>query len=299
MSSQEKKVDFYYRVPSKLEPHLEPFANTGYSDDQPWFLECDPHGASALLAVGSGCLRRNAFPSSNMGNMSHLLTALVRIVIVLLAPICQHSSTLVVLHCFSALLKNISFQILAMAFTLYDATIVEAKLALATLDHILTEAEKHPNSASFPQARLYEDMNPLTFQVYAATRFSKKVLARLSGEGPIESDNDLVSFEDMHARIAEILELLGQADKDTVNRHGEEVATTELPSVGPMDITGKAFAMGAAIPNINFHVSMAYAILRKEGVPLGKRDYMMTYATEHIIKPHGMPPSMRDAAKQN
>lgn len=172
-----------------------------------------------------------------------------------------------------------------MAFTLYDATIVEVTLALKALDHILTEAEKHPNSANFPESRLYEDMRPLTFQVHSATRYSEKVLARLSGRSAVEFENDLVSYEDMHARIHRALEALGQADKDAVNRHGEEVAPTDVPSVGTMDLSGKAFAMGVAVPTINFHVTIAYAILRKEGVPLGKRDYIMPFANEHILKP--------------
>lgn len=172
-----------------------------------------------------------------------------------------------------------------MAFTLFDATIVEAKTALITLDHILNKAEKHPNAGSFPQARLYEDMNPLTFQVHGATRFSEKTLARLSGRGPMEFKDNLVSFADMHARIAQVLDLLAQADKDTVNRLGEEVAPTDLGAVGSMDITGKAFTIGASVPNVYFHVSMAYAILRKEGVPLGKGDYMMGFASEHIMRP--------------
>jgi hypothetical protein len=173
-----------------------------------------------------------------------------------------------------------------MAFTLYDATIVAATTALTTLDDILTVAEKKPGSDRLPQARLYEDMNPLSFQVYAATRFAEKILARLSGTPSKELANDLVSFADMHARIAEVKGLLGQADKETVNRLGEEVAPTEIPSAGFMDISGKAFAMGAAVPNVNFHVAIAYAILRKEGVPLGKRDYMMPFATEYILTPH-------------
>lgn len=173
-----------------------------------------------------------------------------------------------------------------MAFTLYDATIVEAKIVLTTLDHLLSEAEKQPNADKFLQARLHDDMNPLTFQVHAATRFSELVLARLSGRDATDYKDDLVSFADMHGRISKVLEALGQANKSDVNRHGEEVASTELPSAGSMDITGKAFAMGAAIPNINFHLSMAYAILRKEGVPLGKKDYAMGFANEHILKPH-------------
>ncbi|KAK2608809.1 hypothetical protein QQS21_002666 [Conoideocrella luteorostrata] len=172
-----------------------------------------------------------------------------------------------------------------MAFTLYDATIVEAKTALISLDHIISQAEQHPNAGSFLQARLYEDMKPLTFQIHTATRFAELVLARLLMREAIEYKDDLVSYADMHGRIAKVMEALGQADKDAVNKHGEEVASTNLPSVGPMDLTGKAFAMGAAIPNINFHVSIAYAILRKEGVPLGKRDYIMGFVNEHILKP--------------
>lgn len=171
-----------------------------------------------------------------------------------------------------------------MAFTLFDATIVEAKIILKTLDELLTKAEKQPNSQHLPQARLCDDMNPLSFQVHAATRFSELVLARLSGRDAIEYEDNLVSFHDMHARIAEVLKSLEQADKDTINHHGEQVAPTPLPSAGTMDITGKAFAMGAAIPNINFHLVAAYTILRKEGVPLGKKDYAMGFAMEHILK---------------
>ncbi|CAG7556975.1 unnamed protein product [Fusarium equiseti] len=171
-----------------------------------------------------------------------------------------------------------------MAFSLYDATIVEAKLALGSLSHILKEAQKHPNAANFPQARLYEDMNPLSFQVHAATRFAEKLVARLSGRESVEFGDEVVTYDDMHSRIAKAQELLASADKETVNHCGEEVAPTALPSAGTMDLTGKAFAMGAAVPNINFHLSMAYAILRKEGVPLGKRDYITAFVGEYILK---------------
>ncbi|KAF5676946.1 hypothetical protein FHETE_1953 [Fusarium heterosporum] len=171
-----------------------------------------------------------------------------------------------------------------MAFTLYDATIVEAKLALASLDNILTIAEKHENAAKFPEARLYEDMKPLTFQVHAATRFAEKIVARLSGRESVEFEDEIVTFDDMHSRIAKAQELLEKADKDVVNKQGEEVKDTELPSAGRMELSGKAFAMGAAIPNLNFHLSMAYAVLRKEGVPLGKKDYITPFVGEYILK---------------
>ncbi|KAJ4211899.1 hypothetical protein NW759_012186 [Fusarium solani] len=172
-----------------------------------------------------------------------------------------------------------------MAFTLYDATIVDAKTILETLDGLLKKAEEQPNAESFLRARLYEDMNPLTFQIHAATRFTELVLARLTGREAVQYEDNLVSYADMHARIAKVLAALEKADKDTVNRYGEEVLPTALPSAGTMDISGKAFAKGAAIPNIYFHLNMTYAILRKEGVPLGKKDYAMGFAMDHILKP--------------
>lgn len=170
-----------------------------------------------------------------------------------------------------------------MVFTLYDATIVEVRLILATLHHLLNEAEKQPNADALLQARLYEDMKPLTFQIHAATRFSEKLLARLSGRVAVEFEDNLTSYASMHERIDNALKDLEAADKDTVNRHGEEVATTDLPSFGKMDIPGKAFAMGAAVPNIMFHLNMTYAILRKEGVPLSKKDYGMEFFKEYFF----------------
>ncbi|KEY69667.1 hypothetical protein S7711_03151 [Stachybotrys chartarum IBT 7711] len=171
-----------------------------------------------------------------------------------------------------------------MAFSLYDATVVHLLLGLDTLDHILDVAEKQPNAESLLKASLYEDMKPLTFQVHSVTRHSEKILARLSGKESVEFEDELVSFADLHARIAKVREALQKADKDEINRQGEEVAPTPLPSAGTMNITGKAYAMGAAIPNIDFHLAIAYAILRKEGVPLGKRDFIMPYVNEHILK---------------
>lgn len=172
-----------------------------------------------------------------------------------------------------------------MASTLYDATIVDAKIILDTLDSLLKKAEEQPTAESFLKARLHEDMNPLTFQVHAATRFTELVLARLSGREAVQYEDNLASYADMHARISEVQKALEEADKDTVNRYGEEVLPTALPSAGTMDISGRAFAKGAAIPNIYFHLNMTYAILRKEGVPLGKKDYAMGFAMEHILKP--------------
>ncbi|UNI20724.1 hypothetical protein JDV02_006789 [Purpureocillium takamizusanense] len=171
-----------------------------------------------------------------------------------------------------------------MAFTLYDGSIATAKAALTTLCHIIDEAQKQPNANSLLQARLCEDMKPLVFQVHTATNLAARMVARLSGQEPLDLDDDLASYDDMRARIADVLGALAHADKDLVNRLGEESAPTVMGPGRALDIPGKAFAMGAALPNIFFHVSVAYTILRKERVPLGKKDFIMSFVGEHVLK---------------
>lgn len=170
-----------------------------------------------------------------------------------------------------------------MNYSLYDGSIVTAKSALTSLDHILNEAEKSSNVANLPTAQLCEDMKPLTFQVHIATLISEKLVARLTGREAINLDNDLVSFADMRERTQKVLRSLDEADKDVVNQHAEEQLPTPL---GPLtlEMTGNAFASAFAVPNIFFHLNIAYAILRKEGVPLGKRDYLGSFLGPYMPK---------------
>lgn len=169
-----------------------------------------------------------------------------------------------------------------MVYSLHDGTIVMASSALTSLAHILRQAEQYPNATDLLAARLYEDMKPLTFQVHIATQVSEKMLARLTGREPVIFDENLSSFADLHERIENVLKALKDADKDVVNQLGEEVKPTTLGPGKILPINGAAFANGTAMPNIFFHLSIAYAILRKEGVPLGKRDYIMSFVAPQI-----------------
>lgn len=157
-----------------------------------------------------------------------------------------------------------------MPFTVYDATIVMAQKSLKTLRHILQVSEKHPSAANLPTATLYEDMYPLTGQIHVGTYFTERMLAKFEGREPEKLNNDLLSYADMYARIDKALKALDKIDRDLVNESADVVAPTRLWQT--VEMSGTEFAMSAAIPTIFFHTDMAYAILRKEGVPLGKRD---------------------------
>ncbi|CUM65516.1 uncharacterized protein PRCAT00003162001 [Priceomyces carsonii] len=168
-----------------------------------------------------------------------------------------------------------------MSYSLYDATVLMAKGALTSLDRILSVAEKLPDSATFLAARLSEDMNPLTFQVYYATFLAEAVASILSGREYQQPDDDLDSYEKMHTRIAEVLKELEKTDKDTVDKIGETMTHTTNHE-GQVEVPVKALVGVKHMPNVYFHVAMAYAILRKEGAPLGKRDWSRAFASAYV-----------------
>lgn len=85
----------------------------------------------------------------------------------------------------------------------------------------------------------------------------------------------------MHARIDKTLKVLEETDKETVNRLGE-TSTSFMRRNEAIEVPVKAIAGLLNMPNIYFHVSMAYAILRKEGVPLGKRDWSRGFVGDYI-----------------
>ncbi|KJZ80313.1 hypothetical protein HIM_00163 [Hirsutella minnesotensis 3608] len=160
-----------------------------------------------------------------------------------------------------------------MSYTLWDATLVLAKLSLASLTDILKKGEAATNADQLPAARLYPDMEPLTFQVHVACDLCQRILAHTAGTEPLTLVNDIKTFPDMFKRIAEVQELLEKADKELVDgRDGQNVVVPMGPGRN-IDMSIKGFTNGFAMPHLFFHLTTAYDILRKEGVPLGKRDY--------------------------
>lgn len=168
-----------------------------------------------------------------------------------------------------------------MAYSFYDATVVMAKGALKSLNRVLTEAETHANSETFFAACLIDDMKPLTFQVHYATFSAQALVAKLSEAEYTEPSEDLDTYEKMHARVDQALSALSEVDKDTVNRLGETM-TTFARHDETMVVPVKGVVGLLHMPNIYFHVSMAYAILRKEGVPIGKRDWSRGFVGDYI-----------------
>lgn len=149
---------------------------------------------------------------------------------------------------------------------------------LANLSHILTKAEtfaaeKKIDASVLLNDRLAPDMLNFTRQVQIACDFAKNVLYRIQGEvGPSMPDTE-TTFDELRTRIAKTIEAFKAVPADKVD--GREQSPLQLKfEWGNLDLTGQIFLMGYAIPNFYFHVTTAYNILRHNGVPLGKGDFL-------------------------
>jgi hypothetical protein len=122
-------------------------------------------------------------------------------------------------------------------------------------------------------SRLAPDMHPLTRQVQIACDIAKNSVARLAAQDPPRFPDTETSFEELHARIARTLDYLKSIPASALE--GAETRDIKLPSgERTLEFKGLEFLQHWAIPNVFFHVTMSYAILRHNGVDLGKRDFL-------------------------
>jgi hypothetical protein len=161
---------------------------------------------------------------------------------------------------------------------MYDASIPPLKRALSNLSHILKKGEEHADAKKIEHsvllnARLFPDMFPLSQQVQIATDMSKGAAARLAGlEVPSYEDNE-TTFEQLQARIAKTIAFIDSVQPAQL----EGAETREITiNVRKMELkfTGQSYLLAWVNPNVYFHVTTAYNILRHNGVELGKPDFL-------------------------
>jgi hypothetical protein len=165
-----------------------------------------------------------------------------------------------------------------MSLSLYDISIPTYRRGLQNLSSFLDKAEAHAAHhgailQTYTDARLAPDMYPFTRQVQLASDAAKGGAARLAGvEAPAMPDTE-TTLDELKARIAKTVAFLDTINKAQVDsRHA---ATIELPLPGrTMTFTAPDFLMQFSLANFMFHVTTAYALLRAQGVPLGKMDFL-------------------------
>jgi uncharacterized protein len=150
---------------------------------------------------------------------------------------------------------------------------------LGTLDHLVTKASAHDKGEALLAARLAEDMFPLHTQIRFTIDQVVTTLNRL-GALTLASDNsDITSFADARARIAATQALVAATDPTAWPESGDMVEFA-LPNNMTFAMQAHEYCRDWATPQVYFHLMAAYAVLRAEGLAVGKIDYlgyMMTY----------------------
>ncbi|HVV34187.1 MAG TPA: DUF1993 domain-containing protein [Vitreimonas sp.] len=151
---------------------------------------------------------------------------------------------------------------------------------LNNLSAMLAKGEAHAKTKNFDCAallnsRLAPDMFTLTKQVQIATDHAKGAMARLAGHQIEAIEDKETTVAELQARIKKVIGIVeSYKEADLAGAENREI-TIKIPTT-ELKFDGLSYLEGWAMPNFYFHVTMAYAILRHNGVDLGKRDFLMS-----------------------
>jgi len=165
---------------------------------------------------------------------------------------------------------------------MYTHSVPVFKQMLAALKAILAEADAYAAARSIDpdallQARLYPDMFTLLKQVQVAADFARGVSARLAGVNVPAYESKEESFADLDALLARTLAFLDSLDASQFESSETRDIVLRPGTPKEKKLAGLAYLAHYGLPQFFFHVTTAYAILRHNGLPIGKRDYMGVY----------------------
>lgn len=165
-----------------------------------------------------------------------------------------------------------------MNLSMYELTVPVLDRMLGNLSHVLKRGQAHAEAHKIDpgvllNARLYPNMFPLVRQVQIATDQAKGCVSRLAGQEPPRFEDNEQTFEELFARLDKVIKLVNTFTPEQIN--GSESRHVELKVAGQvLSFEGLPYVLNYVFPNFYFHVTTAYAILRHNGVELGKRDFL-------------------------
>ncbi|GAB4568499.1 MAG: DUF1993 family protein [Haliangiales bacterium] len=167
-----------------------------------------------------------------------------------------------------------------MSLSLYDITVPPLVSSLGSLKVVVDKGAAHVEAKELDprallDARLYPDMFPFLRQIQVVSDVSRRGLDRLAGKEPSSTPDDETSFAELGARITATIEHIKGADRAAIDAAEDREIKIDLGQ--PMTFTGRRYVQTFMMPNIMFHLTTAYNILRHNGVELGKRDYLTPF----------------------
>ena len=162
-----------------------------------------------------------------------------------------------------------------MTFTIYDASVPVFAKSLtdmaAWLDKALAEGG---DEVTLMQARLAPDMRPFPAQIQFASDSAKGAVARLTGQGAPGMADTEASFAELRKRCQLTVEYMQSVPAAAFDGAEDREVVMKFPDGMGYRWTGRDYLTGFALPNFFFHVTTAYALLRANGVQLGKPDFL-------------------------
>ncbi|KAG7294038.1 hypothetical protein NEMBOFW57_004100 [Staphylotrichum longicolle] len=169
---------------------------------------------------------------------------------------------------------------------LYDATIGVSTNSLKTLLDLLKKAQAHPEADTLAATRLYPDMLPFSVQIIIVSNFAKKNVERLAGRQLDVWADDETTLEQLVARVEKTLDLLKTVKPEDLDGwSGDRTTEIKIGSFDPVKATASQYVLGYSLPNMFFHLSIAYGLLRMKGLELGKADLLKNFVSDFFTLP--------------
>jgi hypothetical protein len=168
-----------------------------------------------------------------------------------------------------------------MSLSMYSASVPVFRQVLGSLAAILEKAESHADLKKLEpqallQARLFPDMFPLLRQVQVATDFAKGTVARLGGiEVPRYEDIE-DDFASLQARIAKTLAFIDSVPREAIEDSADRDVTVGS-GANQREFKGQTYLLHYSLPHFYFHATTVYAILRHNGLDIGKKDFIGSF----------------------
>ncbi len=165
-----------------------------------------------------------------------------------------------------------------MTMSMYQASVLVCIRMLNNLTGILKKAEAFANEKNIEpevlfNSRLSPDMFPLSRQIQIACDVSKRCIERLAGDELSSVEDNEKTFAEFYDRINNTIAYLESVKPEQVDGTEEKPLTVKVRG-HDMDFQGINFLLGFSLPNVYFHITTAYNILRHNGVELGKLDFL-------------------------
>ena len=165
-----------------------------------------------------------------------------------------------------------------MSISMYQVAVPVFVRTLQNLHHVLKQGEAHAKAKQVEDSvmlhtRLLPDMLPLVKQVQIATDMAKNGTARLAGVDPLKFEDNETTFDELYNRIERAIDYIKSFKPDQLD--GSETRAVTIKSRnGDQHFEGQAYLLHYVIPNLFFHSTTAYDILRQAGAHIGKQDFI-------------------------